>query len=693
MQNPLSLSFGVSKLKGAGPKIAEKLAALGINSIQDLLFHLPYKYQDRTRITPIASLRLGMAVVVEAEIRASNVTFGKRRSLLVKIQDGSGLLTLRFFHFSRAQQMSLKSGHRIRCYGEVRMGPSGLEMVHPEYITREEDNFPPLENTLTPLYPSSEGLNQIRLRGLIEQAIEILVAQAGLPEWLPAHWVSQWNLPSLTQALYILHHPVSEEDVFLLLEGNHPAQSRLALEELLAHHLSLQQVRQEAKSHGAPAIPASTRFVPELLTALPFKLTNGQLKVSGEISEDLALPAPMMRLVQGDVGSGKTLVALVAALQAIEAGYQVAFMAPTELLAEQHFLNMQRWCEPLGVRIGLLLGKSSKKQRDVLLADLASGQLQLITGTHALFQQGVDYLRLGLVIIDEQHRFGVQQRLALKEKAINGNPHQLTMTATPIPRTLAMTAFADLDLSVIDELPPGRTPVVTASISQDRRDAVIRRVFHAVEEGRQIYWVCTLIEESEDLQAEAAEATADKLALALPHLRIGLLHGKLKPKDKSRLMDAFKAKELDILVATTVIEVGVDVPNASVMIIENPERLGLSQLHQLRGRVGRGTTESYCLLLYGSPLSEQGKQRLEVMRSTNDGFVIAEEDLKIRGPGEVLGTRQTGAIGFKVADIERDQHWLEVIPELANKLASEHPTHIEPIIKRWLFDAERFAQV
>ncbi|MFQ3229075.1 ATP-dependent DNA helicase RecG [Reinekea sp.] len=693
MQNPLSLTFGVAKLKGAGPKIAEKLAALGINSIQDLLFHLPYKYQDRTRITSIASLRLGMAVVVEAEIRASNVTFGKRRSLLVKIQDGSGLLTLRFFHFSRAQQMSLISGHRIRCYGEVRMGPSGLEMVHPEYSAREDDNFPPLENTLTPLYPSSEGLNQIRLRGLIEQAIDILVAQAGLPEWLPANWVSQWHLPTLTQALYTLHHPVSEEDVFLLLEGNHPAQSRLALEELLAHHLSLQQVRQEAKSQGAPAIATSSRFVPELLTALPFRLTNAQLKVSGEISEDLALPAPMMRLVQGDVGSGKTLVALIAALQAIEAGFQVAFMAPTELLAEQHFLNMQRWCEPLGVSIGLLLGKSSKKQRDVLLTDLASGQLQLITGTHALFQQGVEYLRLGLVIIDEQHRFGVQQRLALKEKAVNGNPHQLTMTATPIPRTLAMTAFADLDLSVIDELPPGRTPVVTASISQDRRDAVIRRVYHAVEDGRQIYWVCTLIEESEDLQAEAAEATADKLALALPHLRIGLLHGKLKPTEKSRLMDAFKAKELDILVATTVIEVGVDVPNASVMIIENPERLGLSQLHQLRGRVGRGTTESFCLLLYGSPLSEQGKQRLEVMRSTNDGFVIAEEDLKIRGPGEVLGTRQTGAIGFRVADIERDQHWLEVIPDLASKLASEHPSHIEPIIKRWLFDAERFAQV
>jgi ATP-dependent DNA helicase RecG len=693
MQNPLSLSFSVTKLKGAGPKIAEKLASLGIKSIQDLLFHLPYKYQDRTRITPVASLRLGMAVVVEAEIKASNVTFGKRRSLLVKIQDGSGLLTLRFFHFSRAQQTSLKLGHRIRCYGEVRMGPTGLEMVHPEYSAREDGDFPPLENTLTPLYPSSEGLNQTRMRGLIEQALAILVAQGGLHEWLPADWVAQWNLPSLTQALYTLHHPLSEEDVHLLLEGNHPAQSRLALEELLAHHLSLQQIRLETKSQGAPAVAESKRLVPELRAALPFKLTDAQLKVSGEISEDLALPEPMLRLVQGDVGSGKTLVALIAALQAVEAGYQVALMAPTELLAEQHFANMQQWCEPLGVSVGLLLGKTSKKQRDALLTELGNGQLQLLTGTHALFQQGVDYHSLGLVIIDEQHRFGVQQRLALKEKAINANPHQLTMTATPIPRTLAMTAFADLDLSIIDELPPGRTPVVTTSISQDRREAVIRRVQHAVEGGKQIYWVCTLIEESEDLQAEAAEASADKLAFALPELRIGLLHGKLKPKDKSRLMNAFKAQELDILVATTVIEVGVDVPNASVMVIENPERLGLSQLHQLRGRVGRGTAESFCLLMYGSPLSEQGKQRLEVMKNTNDGFVIAEEDLKIRGPGEVLGTRQTGAIGFRVADIERDQHWLTVIPALADKLQAEQPKNINPIIRRWLYDADRFAQV
>jgi ATP-dependent DNA helicase RecG len=573
------------------------------------------------------------------------------------------------------------------------MGPTGLEMVHPEYSAREEGEFPPLENTLTPLYPTTDGLNQIRLRGLIEQALATLVAQAGLPEWLPAQWVSQWQLPSLTQALYTLHHPVSEQDVYLLLEGEHPAQSRLALEELLAHHLSLQQIRLEAKSHGAPAIPESKQYVPALLDALPFKLTNAQLKVSGEISQDLALPAPMLRLVQGDVGSGKTLVALIAALQAIEAGYQVALMSPTELLAEQHYANMLQWCEPMGVNIGLLLGKTSKKDRELLLQDLTSGKLQLLTGTHALFQQGVDYHSLGLVIIDEQHRFGVQQRLALKEKAINGNPHQLTMTATPIPRTLAMTAFADLDLSVIDELPPGRTPVVTTSISQDRRDAVIRRVQHAVAEGRQIYWVCTLIEESEDLQAEAAEVTANKLALALPELRIGLLHGKLKAKDKSQLMNAFKSKELDILVATTVIEVGVDVPNASVMIIENPERLGLSQLHQLRGRVGRGTTESYCLLMYGTPLSEQGKQRLEVMRSTNDGFVIAEEDLKIRGPGEVLGTRQTGAIGFRVADMERDQHWLEVIPKLADRLQQQYPSHIDPIIKRWLHNAERFAQV
>lgn len=693
MPNRLTLSAPVSALKGAGPKLAEKLAHLELNTVGDLLFHLPYKYQDRTRITSVGSLRLGMAVVIEGEIRGTQVAFGKRRSLICRIQDGTGLLTIRLFHFSKAQQHGLKNGSAIRCYGEVRMGPTGLEMIHPEYQVRDRGDFEPLDQRLTPLYPTTEGIHQIRLRSLIEQALAVLDAQGGLPEWLPPSWLTPWQLPSLSDALRTLHRPDHQTDTHALLEGDHPAQQRLALEELLAHHLSLQALRQATQSTGALPIPASQSLVPALLQELPFTLTDAQQRVCGELATDLAKPLPMLRLVQGDVGAGKTLVALAAALQAIEAGLQVALMAPTELLAEQHYLNMQTWCDTIGVNVGLLLGKTGRKDRTMLLDRLEAGRIQLIVGTHALFQKGVDYHNLGLVIIDEQHRFGVQQRLALKEKARNGTPHQLTMTATPIPRTLAMTAFADMDISVIDELPPGRTPVSTTVISQDRRDAVIRRVDAACEDGRQIYWVCTLIEESEELQAEAAEATADRLAEALPGRRIGLLHGKLRAAEKSQLMAAFKGRQLDILVATTVIEVGVDVPNASVMIIENPERLGLAQLHQLRGRVGRGTTESFCLLMFGSPLSEQGRQRLEVMRQTNDGFVIAEEDLKLRGPGEVLGTRQTGAVGFRVADMERDAHLLEHIPALADRLLREYPTHSPHIIDRWLSNADRYAQV
>jgi ATP-dependent DNA helicase RecG len=693
MQDTLTLDHPVERLKGAGPKLAEKLQLLGVVSIADLLFHLPYKYQDRTRLMPIASLRLGMAVVIEGEIKAAQVIFGKRRALLCRIQDGSGLLTVRLFHFSHAQQASLKSGHRIRCYGEVRLGPTGLEMIHPEYLARADGQFPPLDNRLTPLYPASEGLNQTRLRSLIDQALAVLARQGGLAEWIPPDWLTPWDLPSLTQAVQTLHHPDSASSTRALLAGEHPAQQRLALEELLAHHLRLMALRQMTQARGAHPIPASTRLAPQLLAALPFALTGAQHRVCQEIGQDLAKPMPMLRLVQGDVGSGKTLVAVMAALQVIESGMQVALMAPTELLAEQHYQNMSLWCGDLGVQVELLLGKTGKKARDGLLDRLEVGTTDLLIGTHALFQKGVDYHNLGLVIIDEQHRFGVQQRLALKEKAVNGSPHQLTMTATPIPRTLAMTAFADMDISVIDELPPGRTPVTTTLISQDRRDAVIRRVNVACEAGKQIYWVCTLIEESEELQAEAAEASANRLTEALPQRRIGLIHGKLKSPEKSRLMAEFKAGALDILVATTVIEVGVDVPNASVMIIENPERLGLAQLHQLRGRVGRGTAESFCLLMFGQPLSEQGKQRLEVMRNTSDGFVIAEEDLKLRGPGEVLGTRQTGAIGFRVADMARDQHLLALIPELAQRLSAEYPSHCQPIVARWLSETDRFAQV
>ncbi len=693
MTSSITLTKPVSLLKGAGPKLAEKLDALGILTVNDLLFHLPYKYQDRTKIAPIGSLRLGMAVVIEGYVMNTQVSFGKRRSLLCRIQDNTGLLSFRLFHFSKAQQAALTQGTHIRCYGEVRMGPTGLEMIHPEYKTLSHGDFPPLDQRLTPLYPTTDGINQLRIRSLVEQSLILLKRQGGLSEWLPPQWLEQWHLPSLTDAIMTLHNPEQGADTLSLLEGNHPAQQRLAVEELLAHHLSLQTIRQATQATGAYPTPKSQTLAPALQGMLPFQLTQAQRRVCNEIALDLAKPVPMLRLVQGDVGAGKTLVAMMAALQVIESNLQVALMAPTELLAEQHYLNMSQWCDQLGIGIDLLLGKTTKKLRDGILDRLEAGTTKLIIGTHALFQKGVDYQNLGLVIIDEQHRFGVQQRLALKEKAINGTPHQLTMTATPIPRTLAMTSFSDMDISIIDELPPGRTPVVTTVISQDRKDAVIRRVDAACNDGKQIYWVCTLIEESEELQAEAAEVTANRLCQDLPQRRIGLLHGKLKSTEKSQLMAAFKAHEIDILVATTVIEVGVDVPNASVMIIENPERLGLAQLHQLRGRVGRGTTESFCLLMFGTELSEQGKQRLEVMRSTNDGFVIAEEDLKLRGPGEVLGTRQTGAIGFKVADIQRDAHLLELIPSIALRLNNEYPSHIQPIISRWINKADRYAQV
>ena len=689
----MALEQPISQLSGIGPKLAEKCAGIGLLTIGDLLFHLPYKYQDRTRLTPIGRLKLGMAVVIEGEVMGSQVFFGKRRSLICRISDQTGLLSMRLFHFTKAQQNRLSKGARIRCYGEVRMGSTGLEMMHPEYQVRDEGDFPPLDDALTPLYPSTEGLNQGRLRSLVEQAITALKRQGGLPEWLPPDWLSGWGLPSLTDALLSLHHPSPGSDTDALLAGLHPAQQRLALEELLAHHLSLMQIRQKTQAFGSTRFPPSQRLVSELLKQLPFTLTNAQQRVTQEIQADLGRTIPMLRLVQGDVGSGKTLVAMLAALQVIEAGCQVAMMAPTELLAEQHFRNMSQWVEPLGLTCGLLLGKHGKKHRSETLENLAEGRIQMMIGTHALFQESVEYQNLGLVIIDEQHRFGVHQRLALKEKARQGLPHQLTMTATPIPRTLAMTAYADLDVSIIDELPPGRTPVTTTVISQDRRDAVIRRVDAACGDGRQVYWVCTLIEESEELQAEAAEDTADNLQRCLPNRRVGLLHGRMKGTEKTRLMNAFKDGQLDILVATTVIEVGVDVPNASVMIIENPERLGLAQLHQLRGRVGRGSKDSYCLLMFGTPLSEQSKQRLEVMRSTSDGFVIAEEDLKLRGPGEVLGTRQTGAMQFRVADLERDRNWLDVVPELAHKLTVEYPNHVEPLVNRWLFNADRYAQV
>lgn len=694
--------MNITELKGIGPQLASKLARLGIHSTEDALFHLPIRYQDRTRITPIGALQLHDEVVIEGEVRAADIVFSKRRSLVCRLQDGSGTITLRFFHFSMAQKNQLKTGIRLRCFGEVRRGRSGLELYHPEYSLLQENTAADpleklaLENCLTPIYPLTDGLTQPRLRSVIAQALQLLHKQT-LADLLPLalfppELVASEN--SLVDILTWLHHPPRQADLRALQQGRHIFQQRLAFEELVAHHLSLLQLRERLQQRTALALPANADVINKFLATLPFSLTQAQQRVFAEISHDLARPQPMLRLVQGDVGCGKTLVAALAALQAIQHGKQVALMAPTELLAEQHLRNFRQWFTTSNIRIGWLTGSLKSKERAGQLQALANGETQLVIGTHALFQDEVLYHNLALVMIDEQHRFGVHQRLALSDKARASGyeAHQLTMTATPIPRTLAMSVYADLDCSVIDELPPGRTPVNTVLIDNARREPVIERVRLACQSGRQAYWVCTLIEESEELECEAAETTATNLAQALPGLRIGLVHGRLKTAEKNRVMDAFKRGELDLLVATTVIEVGVDVPNASLMIIENPERLGLAQLHQLRGRVGRGSAESHCVLLYSSPLGTDSKERLAVMRETHDGFVIAEKDLQLRGPGEVLGTRQTGAIDFHIADLQRDAHLLTDVKRAALELRKQLPQQVPALIERWLGKNERYGR-
>ena len=696
------LDAPVTSLKGVGEALRLKLTRLQVESVADLLFHLPSRYQDRTRVTPIGTLRAGHEAVVEGEVSASDVVKGRRRSLLVRLRDGSGIISLRFFHFSPAQQQQFRPGTRVRCFGEARAGATGLELYHPEYRLLSAD-IPPVTDHLTPIYPTTEGLHQARLRALIEQALQCLeAAPEALPDWLNTELRARFSLPELHDCLRLLHQPPADVDPDLLANGKHPATRRLALEELLAHRLSLQQVRQQIQQDGAPALPSGRGLQARFLTQLPFSLTGAQRRVIDEISADLAREVPMLRLVQGDVGSGKTVVAAMIALAAIAGNYQVAMMAPTEILAEQHYRTLKEWFTPLEIDVAWLSGKLKGKARLDTKAAILDGRARMAVGTHALFQDDVHFQRLGLAIIDEQHRFGVHQRLALREKGKKNDqegaggltPHQLIMTATPIPRTLAMSAYADLDVSVINELPPGRTPVKTVAVPDERRPEVVARIRHACAEGRQAYWVCTLIEESDVLQCQAAEATRDELTEALPELAIGLVHGRMKAAEKAAVMEAFKSGELDLLVATTVIEVGVDVPNASLMIIENPERLGLSQLHQLRGRVGRGKTESFCVLLYHGPLSANSRQRLSVMRETNDGFRIAEKDLELRGPGEVLGTRQTGLAQMKIADLERDADLLERVAPLAEALLAIQPEAAQPLIRRWLGEESgRYGQV
>ncbi|MCF5883143.1 ATP-dependent DNA helicase RecG [Aeromonas veronii] len=673
----------LDSLKGVGSKMLEKLERLGLATVQDLLFHLPLRYEDRTQVWPIGDLPPGLHGAVEGEIQDTQLVMGRRRMMVCRISDGTGTLTLRFFNFTAAQKNSLAAGRLIRCFGEVRPGKYGLEMAHPEYKLLGEEQAGQTEEALTPVYPTTEGLRQLTLRNLTDQALAQLDLY-GVEELLPAGLYP--HQIELAAALKLLHRPPPSVALPLLESGQHPAQQRLVLEELLAHNLSVLKVRAQAQTQLARALKPAPELVEQLLGALPFKPTGAQSRVVAEISKDLQQSHPMMRLVQGDVGSGKTLVAALAALQAIGNGCQVGLMAPTELLAEQHAINFAKWLEPLGIGVGWLAGKQKGKAREESLAAIADGSVKMVVGTHAIFQEQVVFQRLALVIIDEQHRFGVHQRLALREKGEREgvHPHQLIMTATPIPRTLAMTAYADLDTSIIDELPPGRTPITTVALPDSRRGDVIERVKLACTEGKQAYWVCTLIEESEVLECQAAEDTAAELQNLLPGLHIGLVHGRMRPVEKQRVMEEFKAGILQLLVATTVIEVGVDVPNASLMIIENPERLGLAQLHQLRGRVGRGAVASHCVLLYHAPLSKTAQSRLGVLRETNDGFLIAQRDLELRGPGELLGTRQTGLADLKIADLVRDQPLIPQVQKMARFLMDRHPSHVEPLIRRWL---------
>ncbi|MDE4006361.1 ATP-dependent DNA helicase RecG [Glaesserella parasuis] len=674
----------LTALSGVGAAISEKLSRIGINNVQDLLFHLPLRYEDRTRITPIADVRPESFATVEGFVQLTEVQFGRRPILSTTISDGTSKITLKFFNFNAGMKNSLATGVRVKAFGEIKRGRFMAEIHHPEYQIIRGNQPLELAETLTPIYPTTEGLKQASLRKLTDQALALL-ERVQVAELLPDEFNP--HKYSLKEALQLLHRPPPSVSSELLDKGEHPAQKRLIFEELLAHNLAMQQVRMGVQQHFAETLCYQTDLKQRFLATLLFQPTNAQSRVTAEIEQDLAKPFPMMRLVQGDVGSGKTLVAALAALLAIDNGKQVALMAPTEILAEQHAHNFANWLRPFGIEVGWLAGKVKGKARTAQLEAIKNGDVQMIIGTHALFQDQVEFHHLALVIIDEQHRFGVHQRLTLREKGAKGDvyPHQLIMTATPIPRTLAMTVYADLDTSIIDELPPGRTPITTVAISEDRRDEVVRRVYQACKnEKRQAYWVCTLIDESEVLEAQAAAAIAEDLQRALPDLRIGLVHGRMKPQEKQAIMAEFKAADIDLLVATTVIEVGVDVPNASLMIIENSERLGLAQLHQLRGRVGRGATASHCVLMYKAPLGKISTKRLQVLRDSQDGFVIAEKDLEIRGPGEVLGTKQTGMAEFKIANLMRDRKMIPLVQSYAKQLTLKYPDTAKQLIRRWL---------
>ncbi|MEQ1487048.1 MAG: ATP-dependent DNA helicase RecG [Methylotenera sp.] len=676
----------LSEIKAFSKPLVANLAKLGISNLQGLLLHLPLRYIDETHITAVRDLRAGESAQVEGEIVHAEVTYKPRKALIARLEDASGQLTLRFLHFYPSQIAALKVGTKLRVYGEVRSGFFGYELVHPTCKAVGEKTT--VAETLTPVYPTVAGLTQ----GSLRKAIAIALTQNGLNETLPAGVYQSLHFPSFAASVKSLHNPPPDADLQGLEEKTTPEWQRLAFDELLAQQLSMRKHYASRRSVDAPQFKQSKQLVSSLLKSLPFALTQAQQKVAIEIERDLTQPHPMQRLLQGDVGSGKTIVACMAALQSIESGWQVALMAPTEILAEQHFRKMLGWLTPLNIKIAWLTGSQNKKDREAAMQTIADGSAQFVVGTHALFQEAVQFKKLGLAIIDEQHRFGVQQRLALRQKG-QPEPHQLMMTATPIPRTLSMSYYADLDVSVIDELPPGRTPIVTKLVSDVRRDEILQRVREACAQGNQAYWVCPLIEESEALQLATANDTYALMQHEFPELKIGLVHGRMKPAEKQAVMAAFSAGETQLLVATTVIEVGVDVPNASLMVIEHAERMGLSQLHQLRGRVGRGAAKSTCILLYQNKLSETARARLKVIYESNDGFAIAQADLNLRGPGEFLGVRQSGVPMLKIADLNRDAALLNVAKNMAEKLLKEHPAEVEQHLERWMGSAGELVKV
>jgi ATP-dependent DNA helicase RecG len=663
--------------------LAARLEKLGLRSDADFVMHLPLRYEDETRITAVADAPPGVAAQFQVEVVSSEIAFRPRRQLIARTRDESGVLLLRFLNFYPSQQKTLQPGMRLRVFGEVRGGFIGAEIVHPRFHAVRDDE--PLPDRLTPVYPTTAGLAQSALRRLILKALERADAHGDLRDTLPDALRERLRLADFAASLRFLHEPPPDISLAELEAHGHPAWRRIAFDELLAQQLSLRRAYALRRARGAPALPGTGELTGRLLASLPFALTRAQERVRREIAADLGAAHPMQRLLQGDVGSGKTIVAALAMLQTVESGYQAALMAPTEILAEQHHRKLAGWLEPLGFEVAWLSGSLKKKQKEAMASAIASGHARLVVGTHALIEEGVEFERLGLAIVDEQHRFGVRQRLALKQKGMSA--HQLTMSATPIPRTLAMSHYADLDVSVIDEPPPGRTPVLTKLVAEARRDEVVARVRDACRAGRQVYWVCPLIEESETLELKTAEETYARLCAELPDARVGLVHGRLKAADKAAVMEAFVRNDVQLLVATTVIEVGVDVPNASLMVIEHAERFGLAQLHQLRGRVGRGRADSACILLYASPLGETARKRLKIIYENSDGFEIARLDLHLRGPGEFVGARQSGMPLLRFADLD-DAALVEQVRGVAEELLRDWPAHVDAHLKRWLAGRE-----